>query len=67
MTDENAMTRNQALDAAQSSFFSAEQSARRAMDALNGRDQTRYELAAALESLSYGLKILTSTLVRDND
>ncbi|MCC4907320.1 hypothetical protein [Microbacterium sp. cx-59] len=54
------MTHAEALEHAQSSFFTAEQAARRAMNMLEGRNGPQHELATAIESLAYGLKLATA-------
>lgn len=63
--DHELMTHAETLIAAQESFFAAEQLARSAANTYRGRDQPRHDLASAIESLAYGLKLLTATQTTD--
>lgn len=64
MTDDtpDLMTAAEAFEAAQSSFLTAEQAARKAMEQLQGRNEAQHALATSIESLAYGLKVLTAAL-----
>ncbi|MBW9095160.1 hypothetical protein JNB62_15850 [Microbacterium jejuense] len=60
--DTETMDTAEAFQAARESFFHAERVSLEAVKSAASRDQTLWELADAVNSIAYGLKILTSAL-----